>query len=100
MHHSKSEMSATNIVVMAGETIDFIVDIGSTLNADQFLWAPVIKAEGTKWEARTDFNGPTPRPQYLSPVGAICAGAAPRERICVCGLARNLLSSCQFASKM
>ena len=67
VHHSKSEMSATNIVVVAGETIDFVVDIGETLNADQFLWAPVIKAEGTKWEARAEFNGPTPRPQYLSP---------------------------------
>jgi len=67
VHKSKADMSATNVVVKAGDTIDFIVDIGDTLNSDQFLWAPVITAEGTKWDARADFDGPHPAPQYLTP---------------------------------
>jgi len=66
VHHSKAEMSATNITVTAGETIDFVVDIGGTLNADQFLWAPVITSEGKKWDAKAEFNGPTPPPQLLT----------------------------------
>jgi hypothetical protein len=65
-HKSKADMSATNIVVKAGDTLDFVVDIGGTLNADQFLWAPVITAEGTKWDARAEFTGPMPAPERLS----------------------------------
>lgn len=67
VHHSKAEMSATNITVKAGETLDFLVDIGGTLNADQFLWAPVITTEGIKWDAHAEFNGPTPPPKLLTP---------------------------------
>ena len=67
VHKSKADMSATNIVVKAGDTIDFIVDIGDTLNSDQFLWAPVLTAEETKWDARAEFDGPHPAPQYLTP---------------------------------
>ena len=43
-----------------------MVDIGGTLNADQFLWAPVITTEGKKWDAKAEFNGPTPPPQLLT----------------------------------
>ena len=60
VHHSKAEMAMTNIVVKAGETLDFVVDIGGTLNADQFLWAPVIKTDGARWDAKAEFNGPVP----------------------------------------
>jgi hypothetical protein len=67
VHKSKAEMSATNIAVMGGDTLDFVVDIGDTLSYDQFLWAPVITAEGAKWDARLDFTGPTPPPQLLTP---------------------------------
>ena len=67
VHHSKVEMSATNITVKAGETLDFIVDIGGTLNADQFLWAPVVVSDSSKWDAQAEFNGPTPPPQLLTP---------------------------------
>ncbi len=66
VHKSKASMSATNIVVKTGDTLDFIVDIGGTLNADQFLWAPVIKAEETIWDARAEFDGPRPAPQHLT----------------------------------
>ncbi len=66
VHKSKMEMSATNVAVKAGDTIDFIVDIGDTLNSDQFLWAPVITTEGTIWDAKADFTGPMPAPQHLT----------------------------------
>lgn len=66
VHKTKVEMTATNIVVKAGDTLDFIVDIGGGLGYDQFLWAPVISADGGKWEARTEFNGPSPAPQLLT----------------------------------
>jgi hypothetical protein len=66
VHKSKADMSATNIVVKTGDTLDFVVDIGGTLNADQFLWAPVITADGTKWDARAEFTGPMPAPERLS----------------------------------
>jgi len=66
VHKSKTAMTATNVVVKAGDTIDFIVDIGGTLNSDQFLWAPVIKAEETSWDAREEFDGPRPAPQHLT----------------------------------
>lgn len=66
VHKSKTDMSVTNIVVKAGDTLDFVVDIGGTLNSDQFLWAPVITADGTKWDARAEFDGPRPAPQHLT----------------------------------
>ena len=67
VYKSKAAMTATNLVVKAGDTLDFIVDIGGTLNSDQFLWVPVIKAEDTAWDARTEFDGPRPVPKLLSP---------------------------------
>ena len=53
----------------AGESLDFIVDIGQGLNSDQFLWSPILKPSeaGTTgsggdsamevWDARADFTG-------------------------------------------
>jgi hypothetical protein len=67
VHKSKVAMSATNVVVKAGDTIDFIVDIGGTLNSDQFLWAPVISTDTSKWDARAEFDGPKRAPEHLPP---------------------------------
>jgi hypothetical protein len=66
VHKTKTAMTATNIVVKAGDTLDFVVDIGGNLHSDQFLWAPVITADGMKWDARAEFDGPRPAPQHLS----------------------------------
>jgi hypothetical protein len=66
VYKSKANMSLTNIVVKAGDTLDFIVDIGGTLNSDQFLWAPVIKGEETTWDSRAEFDGPRQAPQLLT----------------------------------
>ena len=66
VHKSKFAMAATNVVVKAGDTLDFIVDIGGTLNSDQFLWAPVLKTAEATWDARAEFDGPRPAPQLLT----------------------------------
>jgi hypothetical protein len=66
VHKSKTDMAVTNVVVKAGDTLDFVVDIGGTLSHDQFVWAPVITVAGDKWDARADFDGPRPAPQHLS----------------------------------
>jgi hypothetical protein len=69
VHKSKETMSATNLVVMAGDTLDFVVTIGPTLSYNQFLWVPtIVAADGKlKWDARAEFTGPTPAPQWLDP---------------------------------
>ena len=66
VHKSRADMSATNVTVKAGDTLDFIVDIGGMLSYDQFLWAPVITAAGARWDARAEFTGPIPPPQLLT----------------------------------
>ncbi|HSH15863.1 MAG TPA: DUF1553 domain-containing protein, partial [Verrucomicrobiae bacterium] len=67
VHKSQVEMTAENISVEAGDTIDFIVDIADNLNSDQFLWEPVIVAGELKSDAKAEFTGPTPAPDYLTP---------------------------------
>ena len=57
VHHGKAELAGT-LRVQAGDTIDFLVDIGGSLGYDQFLWNPVIVAGSDRWEARTGFSGP------------------------------------------
>ncbi len=67
VHKSEAPMNASGIMVKAGDTIDFIVDIGGTLSYDQFLWAPTIKASATTWDARAEFSGPAPTQHLLTP---------------------------------
>ncbi|HKX63205.1 MAG TPA: DUF1553 domain-containing protein, partial [Verrucomicrobiae bacterium] len=67
VHKSKSELSATNVLMKAGDTLDFIVDIGNTLNSDQFLWVPTLHADAQNWSARDEFDGPRPAPRFLTP---------------------------------
>lgn len=76
---SESPMNVETLAVDTGDRIDFVVDINSELNTDQFLWAPSLKrvassdrepkvdsdletvtrngAEQT-WDAKADFRGP------------------------------------------
>ncbi len=61
-------MNLDTIAFKAGDTLDFIVDIGSGLNSDQFLWSPKITSSLTAvtgaggdtpndtWEAEKDFS--------------------------------------------
>jgi hypothetical protein len=67
IHHANTAMAIESVSVQKGDTLDFIVDIGGTLNSDQFHWAPVISNAESTWDARKDFSGPSPRPNYLTP---------------------------------
>ena len=67
VHKAKAEMAAENLAVEVGDTIDFIVDIGDNLNSDQFLWEPTIVTAEKRWEAKPEFTGPMPAPDYLEP---------------------------------
>jgi hypothetical protein len=53
--------------VEAGDTLDFLVDIGAGLGYDQFLWNPVITCDSTTWEASRGFSGPGNSTQPLNP---------------------------------
>jgi hypothetical protein len=59
---SKAELSLASIAFQKGDTLDFIVDIGNSLNSDQFLWsAQVIASSGGDvpsevWDAQKDFT--------------------------------------------
>ena len=67
VHATKVEMTATSLTVKAGDTLDFVVDIGGTLSYDQFLWVPIITTDGAKWDARAEFGGPMPTLHFLTP---------------------------------
>lgn len=65
LHHSSADLNLDAIHFKAGDTLDFIVDIGDGLNSDQFLWAPRITLGATTgaggdsarhgWDAGQDF---------------------------------------------
>jgi hypothetical protein len=46
VHHGQAELSAGALDLQAGDTLDFVVDIGSKLSHNQFLWRATITAEG------------------------------------------------------
>jgi hypothetical protein len=58
-HNSRKRLDVESLAVKAGDTIDFIVDIGKTLNSDDFVWVPTItqtqtgQANGTESDAVT-----------------------------------------------
>jgi mono/diheme cytochrome c family protein len=58
VHHGKAELSADTLEVKAGDTLDFVADIGSTLNSNQFLWKATISSEDgqTIWDSQVDFQ--------------------------------------------
>ena len=70
VHNSQAELSADALELKAGDTLDFAVDIGGTLNNDQFTWeATIAEAAGspssTVWNSQRDFQGP--RTRQLTP---------------------------------
>ncbi len=76
VHQQTVELNVDSLRVTAGQTIDFLVDIGDTLNSDQFLWSiqivgvPVSAEAGQpdqsiRWDAAADFGGP--RTHQLTP---------------------------------
>ena len=65
--NAKKKMSASGVDVKAGDTIDLIVDSGTTTVSDGFSWAPVITGKRgvlneQTWSARDGFRAPPPPP--------------------------------------
>ena len=67
VHASQAEMAVAAVAVEAGDTIDFIVDIGDSLDSDQFLWEPVVATGEKRWAAAAGFTAPPPAPNHLQP---------------------------------
>lgn len=67
VHQQTIALNQDSLTVVAGETVDFVVDIGDGLNSDQFLWEISIREAGGKaaagiWNSKNDFIGVTPTP--------------------------------------
>ena len=69
-HQQTLPLNVESLQVMPGDTIDFVVDIGDTLNSDQYLWTCTIReaeAESRRsWNSDTDF--PPHTNDQLSPL--------------------------------
>jgi hypothetical protein len=64
VHSRTAELNLAPVAVKAGDTLDFAVDIGGTLNNDQFTWEVTIEPVGSggaslTWNSQSDFRGPT-----------------------------------------
>ena len=71
VHHQRLSGELQGVVVEAGETLDFVVDIGSQLNSDQYLWRVELREEGAGesavvWDSELDF--PIPPNPALTPL--------------------------------
>jgi hypothetical protein len=64
VHKSQTAIKQAPIHIKAGETLDFVVDIGGTLSHDEFAWEVTIAPQGeanspATWNSVRDFRGPT-----------------------------------------
>jgi len=82
VHNDKAATQFDKVEVKAGDTIDFLTDLGATVENDSFTWAPKIKYLGAatrprsrlaadqsgEWNAETDFGQPgREQPKPLDP---------------------------------
>ena len=72
LKQSTAVLNVDAMPMSAGDTVDFIVDLGDGLNSDQFLWSPKIvsaitgdRSAALAWDAQKDF--PAPSGTSLSP---------------------------------
>lgn len=65
LHQGSADLNFDTLAFNAGDTLDFVVDIGEVLNSDQFLWSMRIQqaasvgaggdAANQSWDAEKDF---------------------------------------------
>jgi hypothetical protein len=59
IHQKTIDLNADALVLKAGDTIDFVVDIGDVLHSDQYLWTATITElsveNPTVWNSAADF---------------------------------------------
>jgi hypothetical protein len=65
LHHRSATLAVNEIRVEAGETLDFVADVGGGLGYDQFLWSIELtelpdqpEAKAVVWRTPVDFIGP------------------------------------------
>jgi mono/diheme cytochrome c family protein len=60
LHNAKVDFEASALEMKAGDSLDFIVDIGATLNNDQFTWEAALTIAGDDkapgWHSQRDFQ--------------------------------------------
>ena len=57
VYNKQVEFNADNLEVKAGDTLDFIADVGNKLAYNQFLWKGTItSSDGTTWDSQRDFE--------------------------------------------
>jgi hypothetical protein len=69
LHNRKAESKIEPVELKEGDTLDFVVTIDRSLNNNDFLWSPAIKAVDGKggWDGKKDFAGPpAPPPEPLA----------------------------------
>ncbi|HUS08450.1 MAG TPA: DUF1553 domain-containing protein, partial [Bryobacteraceae bacterium] len=55
-----AEMTAHNVAVEKGDTIDFAVDGRNDSEGNAFTWKPEVRLKEMTWDAAKDFRGPEP----------------------------------------
>jgi hypothetical protein len=62
VHNKQAEVNVESLAVKSGDTLDFCVDIGGTLNSDMFTWEVEITAlaqtpgSPNVWRSAEDFR--------------------------------------------
>ncbi len=57
VHHSQEELNAGDLDLQAGDTLDFVADMGNKLSHNQFLWKATITAsDESRWDSQRDFE--------------------------------------------
>jgi hypothetical protein len=59
VHHGKAELNAESLELQAGDTLDFIADIGNQLAYNQFLWKATVSPldqSGVVYDSVNDFQ--------------------------------------------
>jgi len=69
VHHGQADLNADMVEIKAGDTLDFVTDLGKELSYNQFLWKAVItplgqgdkaahpQAAQSNFDAYRDFGG-------------------------------------------
>lgn len=85
VHQQTTALNVESLAVDAGETIDFVVDIGDVLNSDQHFWRSTITPLSASGKSDADWNSESDFPRHRT------APLSPFEQ-----LAQVLLCSNEF----
>jgi hypothetical protein len=65
VHNNQQDLNVDALNLKAGDTLDFVADIGAKLNSNQFLWRTTVSADepsALTFDSQRDFGDqPTPK---------------------------------------